>query len=201
MSLVITFGVATGLCARQAEAEFSRLAMEVEKLSLGFGGYKLGSTLSPKQKEFAAAHLQEKSLEGTYKFRDENVFVVAGKDSDTVLGMYKEYSKATETEARAVIGELMMRFHEPTTMAHEKIIYWAYGKNGRISKEEFGKGKQEEASEVLGIVKLTSSESIAGLSSNHDGGAGGKGSAGPVSEIYVIISSDPLSRLFLAMNR
>jgi hypothetical protein len=36
-----------------------------------------------------------------------------------------------------MVGDLMMQFKEPTAMAHDKLIYWAFDKDGRIPEDLF----------------------------------------------------------------
>ena len=54
-----------------SEKEIGRVADEVSRLNLGFGSYILGQTLTVDQKEKARQALIEKSLKGTYKFKEQ----------------------------------------------------------------------------------------------------------------------------------
>lgn len=190
----------TPLYASEAAHEFKRLAAEVAALNLGFEKYNLGSKLTEQQKLFADNNRINKSLDGTYKFKDGDVFVVAKADDDTVLGIYKEYNGIARDQVRAIVGDLMMRFNEPTTIGHDKLIYWAFDKNGRIPDDVYSMLKKSSGADVLGLVKFSSTLPITGEKEEETEEVENKAEE-KNSSVYVIVSSDPLSKLFLAMNR
>lgn len=199
--LLLSFLISVNVNAGDVAAETKRLAKEVEALQLGFGDYVLCRTLTNKQKEVARKHPVAKALAGTYKFQDGEVFVVANKKTDMVLGIYKEQSRASRGEVQTMIGDLMLRFAEPTAMAHDKMIYWAYDKNGKISEELFERSKQTGKTDIIATVKFSSSLPIA---PTHTAGKGEQKEAENDQEkagIYVIITSNPLSNIFLTYQK
>lgn len=177
--------------------EMDRVATEVARLKLGFGHYILGQPLTIEQQKFSTQHLETKSLEGTYKFRDGELFVVARSDNDVVMGIYKELREATAEQIKTLIGTLMLEFGEPTLLAHEKLIYWAFNENGQIEADAFKFSKQSGGADVLATVKFSSTERITSTGQDTNGDGSNKEPEKKPS-IYVIISSDPLSKLFLA---
>lgn len=182
--------------ASSGYAEMLRVAGEVETLGLGFGGYVLGQTLTPdQQRQARTALVTPKGLDGTYKFSDDGVFVVVEEKEHLVLGIYRQRDNAPRSEVKDLAGELMMQFQEPTTTAHNKLIYWAFGKKGPISEERYADAKKSGTSNVLATVKFSSSQPIVWEPAATEGN---KESA--VAYIYVMITSEPLSRIFLAMN-
>lgn len=182
--------------ASTIDQELDRVAGEVAGLKLGFGEYVLGAPLNEAQKELATRKAVDKAMAGTYKFKDNELFVVASTEKDTVLGIYKKYPKATRGQMKAIVGDLMFNHGEPTAMAHGKLIYWTYRKSGKISQDEFDFARQSGGAEGLVTVKLSSSEKIFTDDDNDKEVEIDE----MVSSIYVMITSDPLSKLFLAKS-
>lgn len=193
-------------CGSNGLKELHEIAKEVEKLQLGFGDYVLGSKVNAEQKKQAGKNNIEKTLPGTYKFVDGEVFVVAKSDDDLILGIYKDYPVATREDTKQLVGDLMMRFEEPTTMAHDKVIYWAFNQNGKIKEDEYDFSKKTGETDMIATVKFQSSERI--FPDRRKGDVVEKGAEkaeqandpDKESALYVIISSNPMSKLFLALN-
>ena len=177
--------------------EMNRVAAEVATLKLGFGDYVLGLSLTAKQKEGAKKNRVAKTLKGTYKFRDADINVVIAQENDVVLGIYKHYPEASMDQVKTVIGDLMLEFGEPTTMAHEKLIYWAFDKDGKISEDVFDFLRQSGGSETLATIKFSSSERVAPDAPNKKGEEKQEKAEQKKPSVYVMITSDPLSKLFL----
>lgn len=194
--LVLTLQPVGSHAASGAE-EMKRLAADVAALELGFGEYILGGTLTSGQKTLARQNAIPKTLEGTIKFSDGDIYVVAKSDDGMILGIYKEYGEATREVVKELVGDLMMRFEEPTTMAHDKLIYWAFDKNGKLGEDEFDFSKQTGDMDLIATVKFQSSKPIQPDAPSQEEEKGEE----PAKEkpsVYVIISSNPLSRIFLA---
>lgn len=198
--LIVCFS-GTGHTEKVSSA-MQRLGKEVATLSLGFGNYALGQSLTTEQKKFAQANSVKKSLKGTYKFLDGDVNVIAKNDDDMVIGIYKQFESASRDEVKTIVGKLMMRFDEPTTMAHDKLIYWAYNKNGRISQDTYDFAKQSGGSDIIATVKLQSSQSIFPDPDPQDKDKTQEkvDAQQEEADIYVMITSNPLSKIFLAQK-
>jgi hypothetical protein len=161
---------------------------QVASLTLGMNGYVIGTVLSEAQKEAAAANLSKDSYAGTYKFRDDDLFVVAAQNNDTILAIYKRMDEANMDEARLMVSGLMGLYGEPTAMAHDKLIYWAYTADGKIPEETYTKLKDKnQPLDILATVKFSSSFEI--TAENGDGEESGS--------IYFIITSESLIREFI----
>lgn len=177
--------------------EIQRVASETTALELGFGGYHLGKTLTAEQKEKAQINPIAKTLKGTYKFKDGKVFVITNQENDMILGVYKEYPDISMEKVKGIVGGLMFEFGEPTIMVHSKLIYWSYNKNGKISQDEYDFARQSGGAKSLATVKFSSSELI-----GVDDSSKKDGEEEPAEEkttsAYTIITSDPLSKLFMA---
>ncbi len=189
-----------GLCpyvfAASIVDEINRVAQDVESLGLGFDGYVLGKTLTAELKSASEGNLIEKTIKGTYKFKDGEVFVIASIENDRVLGVYKEYKEVMQDKVKEVVGGLMFEHGEPTAMAHDKLVYWTYDKNGKIEKDAFDFARQNGGAKSLAAVKFSSNEPIAFA----DGSTTSTETEQKKISFYVMITSDPLSTLFLAYS-
>lgn len=164
--------------------EFDSLLNLVEKLDITRSEYTLGKELNPDQRERASGNLVENASPGTYKFKDKQLFVVADKNSNRVLIIYEQYETASQDKIREILGSLIIDFGEPTVMAHDKIIYWAYGENNKLTEQEYYEAKNgNDRLDILATIKLSSSESIMGATEDSNAGS-----------IYYIISSEPVLR-------
>jgi len=194
---------ANSLFAESIAKATKKKAAEVQALKIGFGNYILGHELSPDQKKLAEKHLLPvaESKEWTYKFQDEDIFIVADKKTNLILGVYKEQEKATRRDVKTMVGSLMMDFEEPTVMAHDKMIYWAYDQKGKVSQERFEEARDTGGFEALATVKFSSTESIFLESEKSDKNEETIKAEGKIADIYVVITSGPLVSLFMAQNQ
>ena len=159
----------------------------VAKLAIGLQDYILGKPLITDQINKAQDNLLDNSYEGTYRFQDGSLLIVAAKNNDMVLAIRKQYDSATGDNFRSILVDLMNDFGEPTTMAHEKIVYWAYGKNGKISQEQYKDAKDTGKLDSILTVKLNSSEEFDPII------AGDKKEA----DVYLLISSETILKQFV----
>ena len=170
--------------------EIADILSRVEALNISRKDYTLGKVLTDRQKETAGQNAIKEASPGTYKFRDKDLYVVAHKTTDRVLILYERYEPASREKVRELVGSLFIDFGEPTVMAHEKIIYWAFIEKGKLSQKEYRKAKAEKGElQILATVKLSSTVQISG-----EGGDEGGGS------VYYIISSEPVLKLIQAQG-
>lgn len=181
----------TTVIGSTVDEEISRVAGEVAKLRLGFADYVLGKKLTKEQQQVAAQNPVEKALQGTYKFLDGEIYVIAANDNDIVLGVYKNYPEGSMEEIKKMVGALMFEYGEPTASAHDKMIYWTYDEHGKIDQESFDLQKDSGGAKSLATVKFSSSEMFS---------AELKDENAPISA-YLMITSNPLSKLFLAKTK
>ena len=140
------------------------------------------------KKEYSASHLHGDAYPGTYKFSDGELSIVASKKDDTVLALYQRREDTGIDQARKMISGLMGLFGEPTTMAHDQLIYWAYGEQGKISEEQYQQLRDKgERFTVLATVKFNSTLAITAESPDQD----------QTGTSYFIITSDPLLEDFV----
>ena len=167
--------------------DLNDLFSRVEKLNIERAGYVLGAILNQVQMKTAVADPVDASTKDTFKFKDKNLFVVADKTSNRVLVMYEQFEAASQQKIQDLVGDLYMNFDDPTVLAHDKVVYWAYTKNGKISSKEFDSARQDKKKlDILATVKFISDINI--MEKIKDPAPG---------QAYYIISSDPLLKFFL----
>lgn len=163
----------------------SDLLGQVEKLNISRGDYTLGKGLTDRQKATALKHPVEAANPWTFKFKDGDLSVVADKTTDRVVILYERYETTTIKQVQALVGSLYLDFGDPTVMAHDKIVYWAFSPEGKLTREQYEKAKQaDEKLNILATVKLNSSIKIVGDSTQSG-----------ESSVYYIISSEPALKL------
>ena len=180
-AVVLSVGAA---CTSRVD-DFTDLLNRVEKLNLRRNDYTLGKVLTDKQKQTAQDNAQEKASPGTYKFKDNNLYIVADKATDRVLILYERYEPVSRKKIRELVGALFFDFGDPTVMAHDKTIYWAFDERGKIAEEQYREAKATKKTlQTLATVKVDSSHKI--MDSSEPGAS---------SSIYYIVSSGPLLKL------
>lgn len=185
-----------GKCAAIGTQE-EEIQSEVAGLQLGLGEYTLATPLTAKQRKRGLLQSEEKSYQGTYKFKDGDFFVVVDHETDVVLALYKRIDSAERMQVKKMVAELMDRFGEPTAMAHEQMIYWVYSKNGKVRDELFKQAKKAGETDTLGIIASVKFSSSATLISSTSEVEGDKKM---LNNIYYIITSDPLVKRFMVRN-
>jgi hypothetical protein len=177
-------------CSSRAD-ESSDLFDDVAKLKIQRNDYTLGKKLTDKQKKTAQRNAVHAASPATYKFKDNDLYLVADKATDRVLIIYERYEPASREKIKQLVGDLFFVFGEPTVMAHDKTIYWAYDADGKMSEKTYKEAKdQKKVPAFLATVKLNSSHKIM---DNTD----------PVTDgnVYYIISSEPLLKLIEKRNQ
>ena len=77
--------------------DLAGLQEKVASLQLGLGEYYIAHKLTAEQKTKGEKHLQEKSYPGTYTFTDENIHVLAEKDSNMILAVILKTKRLTKS--------------------------------------------------------------------------------------------------------
>jgi hypothetical protein len=159
---------------------------QVENLKIERHGYVLGGVLNPNQMKTAAANPVDAASPDTFKFKDKTLYVVAQKTSNRVLVIYEQIKKASQQKIQDLIGDLYMEFDDPTVLAHDKVVYWAYGKKGKITSRAFERARQDKKKlNILATIKFISDINIMEKIKSPFKG-----------QVYYIISSDPILKFF-----
>ena len=165
--------------------ELGDIMDRVASLDISRGGYTLGKTLTEKQKKIAPHNLVNHVTPGTFKFKDKNLYIVLEKTTDRIIILYEQYENATAEQVRDLVGSLYLDFGDPTLMAHDKIVYWAFGPEGKLSKKQYQHDKHvKKKLNILATVKLNSDINVLGKQEKTE-----------VGNIYFIISSEPVLKL------
>jgi hypothetical protein len=166
--------------------ELGELMDRVASLDISRNGYTLGKTLTEKQMATAQRNSVKHATPGTFKFKDKNLYVVLEKTTHRIIILYEQYKDATAEQVRDLVGSLYLDFGDPTLMAHDKIIYWAFGAKGKLSKKEYQRDKHiKKKLNIFATVKLNSDINILGKRDKTEAG-----------DIYFIISSEPVLKAY-----
>jgi len=194
--LVILSGVSFCMTVEAKSAD--TLLADVVSLKLGMNGYLIGSQLDAAAKEIAAKNPVDGAYDGTYKFKDKGLHVVVDSRTDRILALYKQTKDAGKDDLKATVVELMSRFNEPTTMAHDKILYWAFNKHGAVTEDDFNKAKKVKQTAGLDIIATVKLNSEMKISPDPKEGEADAGKIDATGSVYFIITSEPLVKQFMA---
>lgn len=159
---------------------------QVEKLKIQRQGYVLGAQLTQAQQAIAAKNPLEASSKKVFKFRDKNLNIVADKETFRVIVMYEQFEKLSQQQVQDKVGELFMAYEEPTIPAHDKVVYWAWGKKEKFTAAQFDMAREKKKTlAIIATVKFNSEIKIMD-----------KKETQAIGDVYYIISSDPLLKFF-----
>ena len=129
---------------------------------------------------------QAANSDKVYKFRDNALNIVADKTTNRVLVIFEQFEQLDQAGLQNLVGELFMAYEEPTVSAHDQVVYWAWGKKGKFTTDQFNLAKEKKkALAILATVKLNAEIKIVD-----------KSQAEATGNAYYIISSDPLLKFF-----
>lgn len=166
--------------------EVDTLFSQVEALKIERQGYVLGAELTQDQLTVAAANPMDSASKKVFKFQDKDLNIVADQSTNRVLVMYQQFKKADQKTAQDLVGELFMAYGDPTISAHDKVVYWAWGKKEKFTAAQFDMAKEKKKKlAIIATVKLNSEIKIMD-----------KTQADAIGDTYYIISSDPLLQFY-----
>ncbi len=106
---------------------------KVENMKKGVDGYILGSTLKKEQQNNSIPSDNDK----VKKYLVNNDLLIAiNVKNNKILAINKRFNAVKQLEIKSMIGSLIHDYDEPTAMAHDKMIYWVYDKNGKKLTED-----------------------------------------------------------------
>ncbi len=167
----------------------AELVARVRALGLGIGEYRIGSRLSSDQMLRARENALPEAYPGTIKFASGEVRIVVDAESGLVLAIYERREEAQAADVRRMIGYLMGTFGEPTIMAHDKLVYWAFDQAGRIDQATYEQARAVGGMEILATVKFSSDLVVQPGLNDED--------MAETGTIYYIIASDRLLDSFV----
>ncbi len=158
---------------------FMSLITQVEKLNITRGTYTLGKQLTREQKKIASDNRVEHSIPGTFKFKDNSLFIIADTNSERALIIYEQYEPISVKKIQDLLGALIFDFGDPTILVHDKLLYWAYSDKAKLSQDEYQKIKESKIKNpFMATVKLSSNIPLLSKEDTDEEGS-----------IYYIISS------------
>lgn len=166
------------------EDDLASLVAAVRALDLGEGGYRLGAVLTEDQLPADPADYHGDAYPGTIKFSTGDLGIVADEATRLTLAIFQRHEDVVASRIRQQVAHLMDTFGEPTTSAHGKLVYWAYGPEGPIDNATYQAAKDEGALDVLATVKIHSTLSFDDISNDPETEEAGT--------VYYIITSDRL---------
>ncbi len=166
--------------------ELDTLFSQVENLKIQRQGYVLGGQLTKAQEEIAAKNKLDAVSKKVFKFNDKNLNIVADRESRRVLVIFEQFKKLSQHQVQDKIGELFMAYEDPTISAHDKVVYWAWGKKDKFTSAQFDMAKEKKKKLVIiATVKFNSEIKIMD-----------KDTIDAFGDVYYIISSDSLLMFF-----
>ncbi len=166
--------------------EVDILFSQVAALKIERQGYVLGAELTRDQLTVAAENPMKSASKKVFKFQDQGLNIVADQSTNRVLVIYQQFNKAGQKKAQDLVGELFMAYGDPTISAHDKVVYWAWGKKEKFTAAQFDMAKEKKKKlAIIATVKLNSEIKIMD-----------KTQADAIGDAYYIISSDPLLQFF-----
>ncbi len=189
MKQILKFWVVLGIFFSMVPVhagELEELFASVEALNIERAGYVLCKPLTPEQQAVADNNRGETNSQKVYKFRDKALNIVADKVTNRVLVVFEQFKQIDQAGVQDLVGNLFMAYEDPTVLAHDMVVYWAWGKEGKFTADQFNLAKEKKkALAILATVKLNSDIKIMD-----------KTQAGTKGDAYYIISSDPLLKFF-----
>ena len=166
--------------------ELDSLFSQVENLKVQRQGYVLGAKLTKAQESVAKKNLMDADSKKVFKFKDQNLNIVADKESRRVLVIFEQFEKLSRHQVQDKVGELFMAYEDPTISAHDKVVYWAWGKKAKFTAAQFEMAKEKKKPlAIIATVKFNSEIRIMD-----------KKETVAIGDAYYIISSDPLLKFF-----
>ncbi len=166
--------------------ELESLFSQVENLKIQRQGYVLGAELTGDQEEIAAKNPMDAASKKVFKFKDKNLNIVADRKTSRVLVIFEQFEKLPQKKVQSLIGELFMAYEDPTVSAHDKVVYWAWGKKEKFTSAQFDMAKDKKKKlAIIATVKFNSEIKIMD-----------KKETEAIGDVYYIISSDPLLKFF-----
>jgi len=189
------------------QMDVEELDLRVKKLNMGFEGYRLSHILTAEQKKIAQKNPVEKSFKGTYTFHDKGINIVVVKKTDKILALNLIEENADKKHFRLMMSSLMLEFGEPTTAAHDTLIYWVFNEDGIINEDLYRAMRKENNVNILATAKFSSKVRIAEIMDDKKDGKDNepekvtKQTEKGKNTIYCIVSSPPIVKRHVAEHR
>lgn len=134
--------IALGALALNASGD---LFTKIESINKGLEGYIIGKMLTPEQQKLVEKNALKSDTTKIKKFLvGKDLLIAIEAKSNRVLAINKKLSNMDKATVKALIAEYIHKFDEPTAMAHDKMVYWVYDKNGvKMQEDDLKKYKEQ----------------------------------------------------------
>jgi len=125
--LLIVSSIATTVLSANASDIYQKIA-EMKK---GTDGYIIGQILTKSQQDKSNNTMIKSNDPKVINFLDgKDLLISINANNKKVIVINKRYNQITQENVKGIIGNMIHDFDEPTVMAHDKLIYWVFDKNG-----------------------------------------------------------------------
>ncbi len=133
------------LCISLSLNASNKLYNTIEKMNKGIDGYIVGKVLNKVQEKLLNKNAVASNNKNILKFlANDDLMIVINKKNNKVLAINKRYTKLPKKEVQKMISKFIFKLDEPTAMAHDKMLYWIYDKNGnKLSSDDLKNFKDD----------------------------------------------------------
>lgn len=137
MKLLSKILMSLAIGATILSANASSIYEQIEKMQKGIDGYIVGKALTSEQQKIAVKGMITSTDPTVAKFLDgENLLIAINAKNKKVLAINKRFNQATSEDIKGMIANMIHDYDEPTAMAHNKMIYWVFNKDGEKLSED-----------------------------------------------------------------
>lgn len=202
--------IATALLFSVAQAK-SDMYETIASINKGIDGYIVGKTLTKEQQKLLQKNSMESQHPSIKRFlANKTLLVAVNIKNNKVIAINKKLSNLKRDKVKALIAEYIHKFDEPTAMAHDKMLYWVYDKEGKKIQEDDlkqykdslkVKGKQIALAEAVNIQKKKIDfDPYLSVKLSSDKGLMSEQKEDVITNAYVMISSDKLISAILEVQ-
>ena len=133
------------LCISLSLNASNKLYNTIEKMNKGIDGYIVGKVLNKVQEKLLNKNAVASNNKNILKFlANDDLMIVINKKNNKVLAINKRYTNISQKEVKKMISKFIFKFDEPTAMAHNKMVYWIYDKDGnKLSSDDLKNFKND----------------------------------------------------------
>lgn len=183
----------------------------IESINKGLDGYIVGKELTSAQKELAQKNILQSTNPHIKRFlANKSLLIAINAQNNKVLAINKKLSNLKKENIKALIAEYIHKFDEPTAMAHDKMIYWVYNKDGiKIHEDDLKQYKDtlKVKAKAVSLAQAVNTKTkkvdfnpYVSIKLTSDQGLMSQPKEEVISNAYIMISSDKLISSILAIK-
>lgn len=137
MKIVSKVLMSLAIGATVLSANTSTVFEKIESMKKGIDGYIIGKALTSEQQKNATENMLASTNPSVMKFLDgKDLLIAVNSKNKKVLAINKRFNQATPEQIKGIIAHLIHDYDEPTAMAHNKLVYWIFDKDGEKLTDE-----------------------------------------------------------------